>query len=215
MKRTFVTDFDGTVTNEDAGAALLRSHGHDSWVFWDWCVRIGCLSLPAAQELQWRGVSADRDVLAESARNSMFLRSGFRGFVDRVRAAGDDLLIVSSGFRFYIEAILGDLAKVLPIVANDLHDSDGGKRIAWVDRRYWCAVHRPCKAVVAQRLLNHSVVALGDGLSDLCLLRSSVPLYAVRGSLLEKRGRRIGREGLSSFDTFDTVSRAEWAYVNP
>jgi HAD superfamily phosphoserine phosphatase-like hydrolase len=164
----YVCDFDGTVTTRDLGAALLARYGRASWHLWDTLATRGILPLQLAQTLQWRGVQAPLSTLRAEALRVAQLRPGLQEFLGRAHEHSRWVIIVSSGFTFYIDAVLGRLARhVAGIIANQLVPTKNGYQITWAPSRYACKNHRSCKAAVVSRLSGPAVL-IGDGLSDTC-----------------------------------------------
>ncbi|MDA8116185.1 MAG: HAD-IB family phosphatase [Actinomycetota bacterium] len=200
---TFLCDFDGTVATRDIGAALLARFGRPAWRLWDVLAHRGALPLRVAQDLQWRGVRASIQELRAEAFRVGRVRPGFEEFLAKTAADGHRIIVVSSGFSFYIDAVLGPLRSRVELIANDLLPAVKGFRIAWAPLRYACASHRPCKVAVLRKLPG-STVLVGDGVSDTCGLRSSATIFAVEGSFLARLAS-AQRRPFTAFTDFRAV----------
>jgi 2,3-diketo-5-methylthio-1-phosphopentane phosphatase len=188
MRTAYLCDFDGTICPDDIGASLVE--------------RFGVGDDRAARELlqRWtQGEVGHRELtVAESARLRVeesearafalgfALDPGFAGFVAEARGRGDQVMVVSEGFEFYLadqlaRAGLGDL----PIAGNRARFEAGGVVPEFPWSSDGCGRCGNCKAQHARRWRErgYRVVMVGDGLSDRCGAEASDAVLA-KGSLL-------------------------------
>ncbi len=192
----YILDFDGTIATRDVGAVLLGRFAPATWRLLDWAMRRSFLSPRRGQALQWRFVTAPVEVLRGEAARCQ-LRDGFSEFVRRVTARGDAVHIVTSGFRWYVEALLGPLMDLVDLTSNALVPARGGYRLVSPARRLCCPRHSPCKAP----FLHGDATMVGDGVTDTCALATPARVYAVKDSYLHARACAAGRD-VTPFTSF-------------
>jgi len=215
MTRTaWLCDFDGTVAPEDIGAALVRafSRGRErelDALLERWRTeRIGHRALT---EEECRLVTAREDEAREFVLR-FALDPGFAPFVREARARGDEVMVVSEGFGFYVDALLArDGLADLPRAANRLlFDGAGAVRASFPHLDPACGTCGNCKAqhVRAWRARGFRAALVGDGLSDRCGARAA-DLVLARGDLLAWCAReRIPAEPFADFAGVAARARA-------
>lgn len=190
MPTAFLCDFDGTISPDDVGAAFARrfSYGRDAGlhVQLDQWSR-GRLGHRALTEAQLAVVEVD-EAEARDFTRGFDADPGFGSFVREVRARGDEVMVVSEGFDFYVREQLERLGlSDVPSAAN---------RLRFADRRVWaefpfadpsCSGCGNCKAqhVRGYRARGFKTILVGDGYSDRCGARAAHGVYARAGSSLE------------------------------
>lgn len=189
MRTVYLCDFDGTVSPRDIGAAFVDrfSNGAGGRVpeLAEWFAgRIGHRALTRAQCATLR---AGREEALAFTR-TFTLDPGFAPFVAAARARGDEVMVVSEGFSFYVvdqleRAGLADL----PWAANELAFLAEGRvepRFPFADPA--CDDCGNCKAqhVRAYRARGFRTVLVGDGTSDRHGALAADAVLA-RGALLE------------------------------
>ena len=213
MTRTaWLCDFDGTVSPRDIGAALVRAYAAgrerdldallDRW-------RAGTIGHRELTERQC-GLLAVGEDEARAFVLRFALDPGFAPFVREARARGDEVMVVSEGFDFYLDALLAreGLAD-LPRAANRLTFGPGGTvRATFPHPDPACGSCGNCKGQHARawRGRGFRTALVGDGLSDRCGAREADLVFA-RGDLLAWCTReRIPAEPFAEFA--DVAARA-------
>jgi 2,3-diketo-5-methylthio-1-phosphopentane phosphatase len=187
MLRAFLCDFDGTISPSDVGASLVRR----------FTTRLSVLP-PLLQ--RWRqGEIGSREVteaecstLAVSEAEALgFARAFaldpyFPAFVQESGRCGDEVMVVSDGFDFYIHELLARHGlEALPRAANRARFE--GERLVpeFPFAGTGCGRCGNCKAqhVESFRARGYHTVMVGDGLSDRCAARVADTVLA-RGELL-------------------------------
>jgi 2,3-diketo-5-methylthio-1-phosphopentane phosphatase len=196
MNPAWLVDFDGTVSPDDVGAALIgrfasgrETEALESLERW----KDGTLGHRQLTELECRRIVASRDEALEFVRG-FGVDPEFVGFAGREMARGNPLLVVSEGFDFYIAELLSRAGLgTVPHAAN--HARFEGRR--WIPEFPHfdpaCARCGNCKGrhVRDHQARGYRVVYVGDGLSDRCGAEAADVVFA-RGSLLDLcRERRI------------------------
>jgi 2-hydroxy-3-keto-5-methylthiopentenyl-1-phosphate phosphatase len=215
MARAFLCDFDGTISPTDIGAAFARAFSpggaaeHDGllgpWVS-------GELGHRELTEMQCRLISATAAEALAFARG-FELDAHFAPFVRELRARGDQVMVLSEGFDFYIADQLARAGlQDVPFAANRLRFEPDRVVPEFPWSADGCGRCGNCKGqhVRAWRARGFETVLVGDGLSDRCGAREASRVIA-RGDLLEW----CAREGIAarSFDDFAEVAAIarEWA----
>lgn len=222
MTRTaWLCDFDGTIAPRDIGASLIvhfapyasaRDERRELLARWK-RDEIGSRQLTSAE---WRSARVTSEEALEFVRG-FDIDPGFAGFARRALARGDEVLVVSDGFDFYIRELLGRAGLGgIPSAANRANFTDGGllPEFPWEGG---CGRCGNCKGehVRAARDRGFHTVVVGDGLSDRCGARAADAVVA-RGQLLDwcrSEGREVrefrGFEGLAA-EVFESPgARAE------
>ena len=212
MPIAYLCDFDGTVSPRDIGAAFAEAFSPGGaaarvpeLAAWR-SGAIGHRALTRAQCAHVRALEAE----ALAFTRGFALDPAFAPFVREVHARGDEVMVVSEGFGFYVRdqlerAGLGGL----PWAANELaFDPQGGvePRFPFADPA--CDSCGNCKArhVRERQAAGRFTVLVGDGDSDRhgALVADAV---LARGSLLAW----CEREGLAHTAVNDFVGVAAWA----
>lgn len=216
MRSTFLCDFDGTIAPADIGAALVdrfATGGRErreallaGWLDGS----IGSRELTEAECATMRVTEAE----ALAFVRGFGLDPHFGAFARESLARGDQVVVVSDGFDFYIReqlerAGLGDL----PRAANQAR-FEGGRMIPSFPHggrdEGGCGRCGNCKArhVARARAAGDHVVLVGDGFSDRCAAEVADTVLA-KGALLEWcRGRGIAARPFEDFATVAAYARA-------
>ena len=215
MARAFLCDFDGTISPTDIGAAFARAFSpggaaeHDGllgpWVS-------GELGHRELTELQCRLISATAGEALAFTRG-FALDPHFAPFVRETRARGDQVMVLSEGFDFYLADQLERAGlKDVSFAANRLRFEPGRVVPEFPWSAGGCGRCGNCKAphVRHWRERGCETVLVGDGFSDRCGAREADRVIA-RGDLLEW----CAREGITTraFNDFAEVAAIarEWA----
>jgi HAD superfamily phosphoserine phosphatase-like hydrolase len=172
MSVAYLCDFDGTVSPRDIGAAFAEAFSPGGAAeqlpeIQEWRAgRLGHRALSEAQCALMRASEAE----ALAFTRAFPLDPGFAPFVREARERGDEVMVVSEGFDFYVRdqlvrAGLGDV----PWAANALEFAPGGRLVPgfpFADPA--CDRCGNCKAGHVRRFQarGHHVVLVGDGDSD-------------------------------------------------
>jgi 2-hydroxy-3-keto-5-methylthiopentenyl-1-phosphate phosphatase len=175
LRAVVFLDFDGTITRRDATDAILDAFADPAWLQIEdaWASgRIGSRECLAAQMALVTATRDDVDGLLDGIR----VDSGLAALLDACAARAVPVHIVSDGFDYCIERIIGRPERhLLPrlahsqIVSSTLSPEDGHWR-ATFDHPPEPCVHgcATCKSLAMQRLnvAGAATVFVGDGLSD-------------------------------------------------
>jgi HAD superfamily phosphoserine phosphatase-like hydrolase len=215
MARAFLCDFDGTISPTDIGAAFARAFSPGGAAERDdllgpWVS--GELGHRELTELQCRLISASPGEALAFTRG-FALDPHFAPFVRETLARGDQVMVVSEGFDFYLADQLARAGlQDVPFAANRLRFEAGRVVPEFPWSADGCGRCGNCKGqhVRAWRARGFETALVGDGLSDRCGAREAHRVIA-RGDLLGW----CAREGIAArpFDDFAEVAAIarEWA----
>jgi 2-hydroxy-3-keto-5-methylthiopentenyl-1-phosphate phosphatase len=167
---SLLLDFDGTICPQDVGDVLLARLVEDQ------------ASVHHMDELYVDGQKGSRELLAwdmevlprDAGRllrevDRLPLDEGVLGLVELVHAAGGAVEVVSDGFGFHVERMLGrmDLAD-LPVATNAVVAGAGAAGVRFPFGHPACLVCGTCKRerILLHRAAGRAVLFVGDGPSD-------------------------------------------------
>jgi len=183
VEKLFIAcDFDGTITRHDTLHLIVARYGDPGlWQAIEPRLRAGELTLEQAMQEEFGGVRATPQQVRELVLRDAGLRDGFREFVAWTRDRGHRLVVLSSGFRSVIDAVLRRWGLGhLEVASHECEFSPEGSRLIWADRGERCpACGRRCKRHdVLSRLDGEPFVLVGDGVSDRCVARIADVVFA-------------------------------------
>lgn len=206
-RTAWLCDFDGTISPTDIGAALIRRFAPEAGER-----RAALFARWKREEIGSRELSREEcsDVRVDAEAALAFVRGfeidpGFAAFAAAAEARGDEVLVVSDGFDFYIREHLTRAGlERLPTFANIAH-FEGGRLTPEFPHSGGCGRCGNCKGAYATRWRErgYRTRVVGDGYSDRCAAREADEVFA-RGSLLEWC-RAEGRE-VTPFEGFGALA---------
>ena len=209
----WLCDFDGTVSPRDIGAAFAERFspgGAASRVpeLADWLAgRLGHRELTGAQCAR---VRVTRDEAVAFARG-FALDPAFAPFAREALARGDQVMVVSEGFDFYVRDLLErEGLPALPWAANHLRFEPDGRvtpEFPFADPA--CDDCGNCKAQHVRRYQAQGcrVVLVGDGASDRHGALAADEVFARRGLRDWCRANRIAHTPFEDFRDVAAVAR--------
>ena len=108
MKILVQSDFDGTITEEDASFFLLDAFAQGDWRRLLRDYKEHKISVGEFNTSAFATVKADESRLLEALKAGVKVRAGFHELVNYCLEKGLRLVIVSNGLDFYIRAVLKD-----------------------------------------------------------------------------------------------------------
>jgi 2,3-diketo-5-methylthio-1-phosphopentane phosphatase len=199
-------DFDGTIVPCDVTDFLLERFAQPAWqeVEAEWQAgRIGSRECMTRQVALLR--ASEPEVL--DAISELEIDPGFAAFVGQCRHNGIGMTIVSDGFDFVIERVLGNAGLAVPFYANHLapHGADRW-RVTFPSARSDCrALAGNCKCAFTEPYSSAVKVVIGDGRSDFCIAGEADLVFA-KGTLLELC-RASGAPHYAFQDFFDVTEK--------
>ena len=189
MRDAWLVDFDGTISPDDIGAALMRRfavlrEGEARETLERW--KAGVLSHRELTEAECRRVVATREEALTFARTHP-LDPEFAPFARAALSRGDAVMVVSEGFDFYVADLLARAGLAgIPWAANRARFEGSSLIPEFPHADPACATCGNCKGQHVRRhqARGYRVVVVGDGLSDRCAAKAADVVFA-RDQLLE------------------------------
>jgi 2,3-diketo-5-methylthio-1-phosphopentane phosphatase len=207
--RAVVTDFDGTITEEDVAELLLHEFTGDAWLEIE--RQHSQIGTRETLRREFDLVRATRDQLLEAAGRLARLDPTFPAFFAFCRQSEIPLEIVSEGFDTYLEHLLRRWGLDVPFRTNAA--AFHGDRIVLTHPHAdpTCTLCGACKMkrVLELRAAGYRVAYVGNGASDICPALEADLVFAK--SDLERLCREHERAYVP-FRDFSDVQRgiAEW-----
>ncbi|MDZ4802408.1 MAG: HAD-IB family phosphatase [Bryobacteraceae bacterium] len=185
MRNALVSDFDGTITAVDFFTLIAERYLPADTPDFFQLYREGKMTHVEAMQGYFRYAPTQADALDQMLRDTL-PDADLRESVERLRAAGWDLIVVSAGSSWYIDRIFGALGIQATVISNAGQIVEGGG--LQIDTS--SGVDKP--AVVRDALARYGTVAFaGDGPPDVApALLVNPELRFAKGYLAEELGRR-------------------------
>ena len=161
-------DYDGTIALTDVTDQVMARHVPGVWEEAAALYDAGRMGSRRLMSWEMSQIDADPDAMLATAAEQPH-DPGFVPFIERARAAGIPVEIVSDGFGFFIAPALEALGTGgLPIVTASTTFGPDGARIEFPNGNPDCWVCGTCKRnrVLAHQAAGRAVVFIGDGPSD-------------------------------------------------
>jgi 2-hydroxy-3-keto-5-methylthiopentenyl-1-phosphate phosphatase len=207
VNRLIVVDFDGTITERDTLDEMCRIYAPAEWAAAETDLQRRTMTLREVIAAEFAPIRGDHDTIVSETVGRARVRAGFAEFVRAAEAAGDRVVVVSSGFESIIRPILErEGLGGLEVIAHDVRFTPEG---GVVDFRHGdpCPVcGEECKRSVVDAMRDGREVAyVGDGYSDRCAALAADVRFARRtlASYLDAE-----RAGYLPFDDFTSVRDA-------
>lgn len=164
-RTTVFLDYDGTISVQDTGVALLEAHATGDWRAIDGEYARGEIGSRVCLLDEWDLLPHD-ETLLRTAAAAVPLDPNLERLVADLRAAGAEVVVLSDGFGFYVHERLAHLG--IPIVTNDVDWDAGTLVFPNEDRCCACSSCGTCKQAPVKdaRRAGRSTVLVGDGASD-------------------------------------------------
>jgi 2-hydroxy-3-keto-5-methylthiopentenyl-1-phosphate phosphatase len=176
-------DFDGTITRHDTLHLIVDAFGtRGLWQAIEPRLRAGEVTIEQAMSEEFASVRATPEQVRALVLGEAGLRPGFPELVEWARERGHRLVVVSSGFRSVIDALLDHWGiRGLEVTSNDARFTPEGCELLWADRGEACPeCDRRCKRHDLRGHLRpgERLVYIGDGISDRCGARMAELVFA-------------------------------------
>ena len=192
-----VLDWDGTVTERDTLALVIRWFGDAATYRRNGELMGRSLTHDQALASSFATVRASLPEVMDRLLRNVRVRPGFRALVERHRP-----LVISSGFQELIEPLLAREGVKVDLLANRVDARPEGWQVRFRDGAVCTVCGETCKR---SSLPQGDVVYAGDGYSDRCAALAATRVFAT-GALAEwLHGRDVAFE---RFDDFHDVLAA-------
>lgn len=182
MKTLILCDFDGTISLQDMGYALVTRFSLGDWEAIDRDFRAGKIGSQEGYSRIAKIINSDQPAIFHFIQEHSHIDPFFRSFYQYCREKDFDIKIVSDGLDFYIEKMLEihHLSEI-PFYANcTAFQKDGRIDISFPHSENECGLCGTCKKKLIQ---NHrgeydSIFFVGNGFSDRCAAREADFVFA-------------------------------------
>ncbi len=196
-----VVDWDGTVTETDTLALVMREFG-DLSVYRETGREMGrSLTHDEALAASFATVRADLDDVVGWLLANVRIRAGFADLVREHRS-----LVVSSGFHELIDPILRREGLAVEVLANRVEADPDGWRAVFREEIACEECGEACKRA---SLPSRDVVYVGDGYSDRCAALAARRVFATGPLALELERRAVPYEPFGDFHDVVAALRAD------
>ena len=195
MKTAIQLDFDGTVTLEDIGFILLDTFVGNAWHQYLKEYDAGRMPLAPFSKKVFGMLTTDEKTLTDFVLTSdlVRIRPGFKEFLDYCKKRDYQVIIVSNGLTFYIEAVLQRLGiSGLDIYAAENTFSSDGMKVRYLSpdgKELDSGFKEAYTEMLCQK--GHKVVYIGDGNSDIYPSRKSDLVFATANLLKRCREENL------------------------
>ena len=189
MKRIYLVDFDGTITQEDTNDAMADTFAPKKWREIDDKWNRGEIPTKDAMEQILSMVAATEDELDEFF-TSLPIDSGFKDFVQWAERRGEPIYIISDGIDFSIKRVLKQHGlESIPFFSNKITFTEDEINVVVTQERIEGCTYGTCKCKIMENIKekypkNRQVVFIGDGYSDACVAPKTDLIFA-KGVLAE------------------------------
>jgi 2-hydroxy-3-keto-5-methylthiopentenyl-1-phosphate phosphatase len=183
--RLILCDFDGTVTSTDTLSYLSKRFSPEVWDAVENKLFSGEMPLRAVLEAEMGGIYLPHETVVQAAVEAIPLRPGFAEFVAMTRRRGDELVVLSAGFRQLIVPMMEHAGvRDVELIANDVKfsETDGGT-VTWRSIAPCELCSETCKRADVDRLRaarahGRETIFIGDGFSDRCGAEAADRVFA-------------------------------------
>ena len=218
-----ICDFDETTAVENVAHLILdQSPGANSWQDLRLRSQSNAISFREYQEESFRRAGMGLEQMQDLVRRRATLRTHFKELSQICRSHGIPLAIVTVGLDFYVDALLDreGLGHIPRYSASASFSADGiefdypngwdgtGASSEKECRRWGTC---KCSVVTGYRRMGHSVIYVGDGVSDYC--PASIADFVFARSLLAQVCKDKGLRH-AEFEDFKDIADAVQAAVD-
>lgn len=216
-KETILCDFDGTVTMQDVTDEVLKKFANPSWRDIGRLYSNGIISHAEMNKRFAALLYATPTELKSFIIETIQLRNGFNDFVNLCKELGILLIIVSSGWDFYIKASIKEAIFIknldeipalkkfsIPVISNHIIFNKINHR--WYLKLPWnycsCKISSPCKGIIAKLLKKkgiNDVISIGNSETDICMAQESDLVFATDSLVDICIKKSIAFQGFKSF----------------
>ena len=198
----FFIDFDGTITKKDTCAAMVEAFAGDGWREINERWERKEISTEQCANMTFSLFQADISDL-KRLMDTMEIDEFFKEFLGLCRKRDYGVYVLSDGYDFCIEAVLGKQGIELPYYANRMVYDESFK-IECSGINPDCGICGTCKTRLIKELKGEGnlVVYIGDGYSDTCPVTMADVIFAKKDLY-----RYCRDNGISAryFDTFGDI----------
>jgi 2-hydroxy-3-keto-5-methylthiopentenyl-1-phosphate phosphatase len=173
-------DFDGTIIRNNLSVLIRECFAPKAWYAIETDYLEGRITVEESNRRQFALMKEPKERLQEFVRSHIDVRQGFPEFIANCKAKGHQLVIVSSGLDFYIEAVLSELGiSDIAMYCGKTEFNEKGIIVSYYDHDSKTIEHGfKISFLNWLKCSNKCVVYIGDGLSDLEAARHANYVFA-------------------------------------
>jgi len=197
VKSVILCDFDGTITAQDVTNTLCRSLIPERWAEVEQMWLNGQISATECYELEYEALNLRKEDI-DAFLATVPISPGLERLLAVAKKWRWQFHVLSAGFDYYIESILGRRGIEVPYTANHLYFADGGKpRFEFLKNddpnchryKHPCAGCKPATWEDWKRN-GYRIAYIGDGSTDFCMA-DHLKVAAEPGDLLFAKGHLL------------------------
>jgi len=208
MQIVICCDFDGTITLADTGKVLLTNLTDKDWQYYDELVIKGKMGTREALVVQWGMIESTTTEEINKIVDGIEIDPSFIEFYDWIKKIGFKFLVLSDGFKTYINRILQNHKIQIAekdIKSNDMELIRGKFKLKFLtpECEHNCA---NCKYSQVKQFKDkgNKIIYIGDGLSDI------FPARELADTIFAKENEDLARElkndsRLITFNNFSDI----------
>lgn len=179
-----LSDFDGTIVEEDLAAIILQNFAV-GWEKYDDLLELGEITVEECMEKQYGLINAELEEMI-SAINHIPVRTNFLQFAQHCHENSIDLKIVSAGLDFTIHYVLSQYNLDLEVISASTTRKNN--HLSLIFPRYDRSKYKDFKeaAVLKPKENGNYVIYIGDGASDFTAALQADYVFTVKNSQLAK-----------------------------
>ena len=201
MKTLIQSDFDGTITEEDASFFLLDKFAQGDWRGLFQQYREHKISVGEFNTRAFAMVKEDKHTLLQALEGNVKVRAGFHELVNHCREEGFSFVIVSNGLDFYIRAVLEE-SGLTEIEAHAAQASfhPAGMKVRYVGPNGKTVEDGFKDAYIESFLgLGFRVIYMGNGDSDIAPAKQAHRVFATGDLLAYSRENNLNCKPFTDF----------------
>lgn len=189
-----LSDFDGTITENDASQLILDQYGEGDWKRYEGMLLRGEISFESCVAYQFRLIKASKSTILKDYDRFVEQRKGFGALVNFANAREIPITIVSGGLDFIIREFLdrNGWSTSIGLHIGKLEDAGGRMEVTYPPLLESGSSCFKDDLVIRLRRLGKRVIYMGDGTFDFKAARASDLAFATSGSKLARLCRKEG-----------------------
>lgn len=199
MKKVFLVDFDGTVTKKDTVYIMVEKFAKEGWQYYNELWEKGEMSTEECAIETLKLMEVSEEELFKFIMENVEIDDHFLEFLGVTKEKGYEVVIVSDGYDFIIEAVMKKYNLKLPYYSNKMWFEGGKIKVAFPYKDKECDKCGMCKLNILKeyRKKGYSVAFVGDGYSDFCVVEHADEVFAkdVLADYCEEKGIKYFRFG--------------------
>lgn len=185
MKPIVLFDFDGTITQDDTNVKLLEAFGNEANRAIEKAFISGKKSSMQAMKEHFKHLELSEPLMKRFMLKTIRVDPSFKPFSEKLKSAGIPQAVVSGGFENVVRWLFEreHIEQDIPIYANRIHFNETVTLMFYHEHDSIDCAFGPCGNCKKTHIENyqsqgHTVVFIGDGLTDRCAAHQADILFA-------------------------------------